>query len=256
MHKPLGTIDPPGRSTASRDRRPLKSRAWTVMQRLASVLARVGVTADAISVAGMAFGVLAGVCLASTSLVEVQAAHPWLARVLLALAAGLVQLRLLCNLLDGMVAIEGGRRTRVGVLYNELPDRVSDVATLVGAGYAASSEPALGWLAATLAMMTAYIRAVGKGEGAGNDFSGPMAKPHRMATMTVACVLTALWPDFWSHILPNAWFATITPTWIISLNVSLLSIALAVVSFGCVITCVRRLGKIARTLRAGPAHPE
>src|SRR5438105_2817615 len=42
-------------------------------------------------------------------------------------AAGCIQLRLLCNLLDGMVAIEGGFRSRSGEVFNELPDRVSDV---------------------------------------------------------------------------------------------------------------------------------
>ena len=41
-----------------------------------------------------------------------------------------VQLRLLCNLLDGMVAVEQGKQTPFGVLYNEMPDRVSDSALL------------------------------------------------------------------------------------------------------------------------------
>ena len=47
-----------------------------------------------------------------------------------------VQLRLLCNLLDGMVAVEGGRSSPVGALYNEVPDRVADSLLLVALGYA------------------------------------------------------------------------------------------------------------------------
>jgi hypothetical protein len=41
-------------------------------------------------------------------------------------AAVCVQHRLLCNLLDGMVAIEGGKSSATGALFNEVPDRLSD----------------------------------------------------------------------------------------------------------------------------------
>jgi len=40
-----------------------------------------------------------------------------------------------CNLLDGMVAIEGGLKTPAGELFNDVPDRISDPLILVGAGY-------------------------------------------------------------------------------------------------------------------------
>jgi len=40
----------------------------------------------------------------------------------------------LCNLLDGMVAIEHGKQSQLGVLYNELPDRVSDSVLFVALG--------------------------------------------------------------------------------------------------------------------------
>lgn len=38
------------------------------------------------------------------------------------LTAVLIQLRLLCNLFDGMVAIEGKRFTKSGELFNEVPE--------------------------------------------------------------------------------------------------------------------------------------
>eukprot|EP00658_Telonema_sp_P-2_P038702 TRINITY_DN27712_c0_g1_i3.p2 TRINITY_DN27712_c0_g1~~TRINITY_DN27712_c0_g1_i3.p2 ORF type:complete len:108 (+),score=18.36 TRINITY_DN27712_c0_g1_i3:177-500(+) len=54
-------------------------------------------------------------------------------------AGGLLsQSRLLCNLLDGMVAGElrgkGEYHNKMGHVYNELPDRVSDAAMLIGLG--------------------------------------------------------------------------------------------------------------------------
>lgn len=258
------------------DRRPLKSRSWPAMHSLAAALARLGVSPNQVSIAGMLFGIAAGLCLAATSIdtwgpaIGLNLDHPiapphgfaatWLGRALFLAAAAFIQLRLLCNLIDGMVAIEGGKQTRVGVLYNELPDRVSDAATLVGAGYAAMSEPVLGWLAALLAVMTAYIRAVGKAEGTGNDFCGPMAKPHRMAVMTLACVLSAAWPNAW----PSAWTAWIPRSVVISsvpnggtqhtsqqLHASFVSIGLLIIVVGALITCVRRVGRIARSLEAG-----
>ena len=46
------------------------------------------------------------------------------------------QLRLTANMLDGMVALASCRDSKVGELYNEVPDRVSDAAVFIGVGYA------------------------------------------------------------------------------------------------------------------------
>ena len=117
------------------------------------------------------------------------------------IAIGGIQGRLLCNLLDGMVAIEGGRKTRAGDIFNDLPDRISDPLIIVPAGYAITSlpfGPDLGWLAAVVALLTAYVRVLGHSAGTPDFFVGPMAKQHRMAVLTVACALcipAAFW-DF------------------------------------------------------------
>jgi Phosphatidylglycerophosphate synthase len=169
-------------------RRPLKSRNVPVFRVLAAKLAGAGVAADSISAAGLVFGIAGGAVLAATSQMDVRAAQVtcWLA------AAACVQIRLLCNMLDGMVAVEGGRKSRLGPLWNEIPDRVSDSATLIGAGYALGSVPELGWAAALLAMMTAYIRAIGAQNGAGEAFLGWFSKPRRMFFVTVACLASAV----------------------------------------------------------------
>ena len=122
-------------------------------------------------------------------------------RGLLFLAAGmLIQMRLLCNLFDGMVAVEGGHKTKSGEIYNELPDRFADIFILIGAGNAwmrVEWGPLLGWLCAVLALLTAYVRALGAAAGASQHFCGPMAKQQRMALMTIACVASAVlsWSD-------------------------------------------------------------
>ncbi len=115
------------------------------------------------------------------------------------LAAVFIQCRLLCNLFDGMVAIEGGKKTNSGELFNDIPDRISDALLLVCAGYAItmiSWGGTLGWCAALLAVMTAYVRTLAASLGAPINFQGPMAKQHRMALMTLACLLTAVENSF------------------------------------------------------------
>jgi phosphatidylglycerophosphate synthase len=168
-------------------RRPLKSRSIPVFQKLAASLARAKVSADTISATGMGFGLASGFTLAATWYVGGAAEIVlWLA------SAALVQLRLLSNMLDGMVAVEGGQKSKLGPLWNEIPDRISDSATLIGAGYAVGGIPELGWFAALLAVLTAYIRAIGAVNGAGEAFLGVFSKPRRMFAVTVACLVSAV----------------------------------------------------------------
>jgi phosphatidylglycerophosphate synthase len=115
--------------------------------------------------------------------------------VVLLMAAATIQLRLLCNLLDGMLAVEEGFKTKTGDVYNDLPDRVADVLILVGAGYSIRYVPGgstLGWAAAVTAVFTAYVRLLGGSLGVTQHFIGPMAKQHRMFTLTIATLLSAV----------------------------------------------------------------
>jgi len=150
--------------------------------------------------------------------------QPWLAWLC---GAVLVQLRLLANVLDGMVAVGRGVASPVGELYNEIPDRVSDTAVLAGIGFAAGS-PALGWAAALAAMATAYVRATGRAAGGGSDFRGPMAKQQRMALVTALAVVCAVLPAY---------------------SVVAAQVALWVVLALSLVTAGRRLSGIARALR-------
>jgi phosphatidylglycerophosphate synthase len=204
-------------------RRPLaiRRRGWT--RQLARVLGSAGISPDAISIAGLVFAVIAGV------LIWRSGTDGAIARVAeLVSAAGLIQLRLLCNLLDGLVAVEGGKRTAHGELFNEAPDRFADLVIFVGAGYSIwqySWGPALGWLAGVLAVLVAYVRVLGSSLAGRHHFEGPMAKQQRMAVMTVACIL-----------------ATSEPLW--GGRGQIIAAALALVVVGSIVTVVRRLALI------------
>jgi phosphatidylglycerophosphate synthase len=162
------------------NRRPIRARSSAWAQAAARWLAASRVTPNQISVASVACA-----CAAAAGLLL----YPgWTG--LLVCAAG-IQARLACNLLDGMVAVEGRRSSPLGQLYNEFPDRIADSVLIVALGYAAGA-PWLGWLGALLAALTAYVRAFGAALGQPQDFRGPMAKQHRMATMTAGCLAGAV----------------------------------------------------------------
>lgn len=212
------------------ERRPIASREHVLSKKAASFLANAGVSPNAISTAGMIAGILGGISLAFTN--QFAVASPFF------LFGGLMmQTRLLANMFDGMVAIQTAKASPVGSLYNEIPDRISDAAFFVGAGYALGGIPELGYWAAIMAIMTAYVRSEGRGAGAHQEFCGPMAKPQRMAVATGACVIAAIIPEVW---LPKlAAFP----------NASIMSLALLIIAIGSAITIVRRLLKIAAALQ-------
>jgi phosphatidylglycerophosphate synthase len=132
--------------------------------------------------------------------------------------------------MDGMVAIEGGKKSTVGVLYNEVPDRIADSFFLVALGYAIEI-PWLGWLAALVAAITAYIRVLGGTFGFVQDFRGPLAKQHRMAVMTAGCLLGVgeyLWMGTQRIVVLAAW----------------------VIAIGAIVTCGTRIRAIVAQLKA------
>lgn len=194
-------------------RRPLASRDTRWAHNIAARLAATSMTPNQISAGSILAAALAGACFWAS------ASADGVFRILLLLGAALFcQLRLLCNLFDGMVAVEGGRRSSGGAAWNEFPDRFADILILAGCGMAAG-DPALGWAAATGAVLTAYVRELGNAIGAGGDFSGPMAKQHRMALVTAGAVLSL----FETRLAPAGTVLTIV-LWVIVVGAFLTSL--------------------------------
>jgi phosphatidylglycerophosphate synthase len=161
-------------------RRPIATRNAAWAQAFARWLASTSVTPNQISIASIVAAAIAGGAFWISAY-----ASPGVRIALLIVAALGCQVRLICNLLDGLVAIESGKRAADGAFWNEFPDRISDIFIIVGLGLGAGA-PTLAWAAASLAVLTAYTRELGQNCGAPADFSGPMAKPHRMALVTIA----------------------------------------------------------------------
>ena len=214
---------------ADDNRRVLATRARAWPRAIASMLARAGVTPNQVSLASMVFAAAAAGAFYMAGARIGSGATPWL----VAAAAG-IQLRLLCNLLDGLLAIEGGLKTKTGDLYNEVPDRVADILILLAAGVTVRASAwgmQLGVAATMLAVLTAYVRLLGGSLGLPQDFRGPMAKQHRMFTLTVGALAAAL-----EHAMRG--------------RLDALYVALIVIVAGSVVTLVLRTHRMARALHA------
>ena len=211
------------------DRRPIATRNRRWAQSAATWLASRNVSPNAISIAGMCACIVSGLLLGLTS-VQYN-------RVFWLIAALGAQLRLTANMLDGMVALASGRASKVGELYNEVPDRVSDAAVFIGAGYAWGGNVALGYIATIPGIFTACVRAAGKIAGAPNEFVGSMAKQHRMLVITIASLYSVVVPRS-GQILHLDDF-----------DMGVMSVALTVIIAGCVMIILRRFNRIARALK-------
>ncbi|SDO71085.1 Phosphatidylglycerophosphate synthase [Pseudomonas arsenicoxydans] len=200
------------------NRRPIKTRSAGWAKYLTDLLVKRDISPNQISVASIAFALAGAVAL--------NIDNGLVGSIICAVG---IQLRLLCNLFDGMVAIEGGKKSDIGSLYNEFPDRIADSLLIIALGYAIGHAD-LGWFAALAAALTAYVRVFGGSIGLKQSFMGPMAKQHRMAVMTGALLLNAI------------------ETSLYGTHYSLL-VALIVIAAGSAATCVTRTLAISRQLK-------
>jgi phosphatidylglycerophosphate synthase len=200
------------------NRRPIKTRSSGWAKRITDLLVKRDISPNQISVASIVFALFGTVAL--------NVDNGFIGSICCAVG---IQLRLLCNLFDGMVAMEGGKKSDIGSLYNEFPDRIADSLLIVGLGYAIGYSD-LGWFAALAAALTAYVRVFGGSIGLQQSFMGPMAKQHRMAVMTAGLLL-------------NAVEATIYGTHYVLL------IALSFIAIGSAATCVTRTLAMSRQLK-------
>lgn len=205
-------------------RRDVGTRKITFFHKLAGALVKLGFTPNQVSIMSSVFAIIGGICFAK-ALWNIGSAEFFL------LGAGIlcIQLRLICNLIDGLMAVECGLKTASGEIFNDVPDRISDVAFLLGAGiFAQTFAPYMihvAWIAATFAVLTAYIRVLGAAMSGQHDFSGPMAKQHRMFLLTLGAVGSLVEMIFHA------------PAYSMSL-------ALFLIALGSFVTCVRRLRRL------------
>ncbi|HYH31049.1 MAG TPA: CDP-alcohol phosphatidyltransferase family protein [Pseudonocardia sp.] len=142
-------------------------------------LAEHAVSPGAVTAAGVAFGALAGLVLATVR-------SPLVAAVLVGV---LLALRLAAANLDGALARETGTSTCWGAVVNELGDRAAELAVL--AGCLALAPPWLVLLAMLAASAPSWVALAGAVAGAPRINGGPVGKTERCLLLVVLAAVPA-----------------------------------------------------------------
>lgn len=162
--------------------------------------------------------------------------------VLFVAAPLLLLLRLWFNMLDGMVALAANKASRRGEIVNELPDRVSDVVIFAGVAHCGFTNPFLGYWAAILAVMTAYVGTLGQAVTGRRRFEGWMSKQYRMVALAVGT---------WGLFVMIGVGKAPPPVG----GLSVMDLTLWVIVVGCVQTIAVRLAHIWRDLKEPAQNP-
>jgi phosphatidylglycerophosphate synthase len=138
------------------------------------MLVRRGVSADALTLATVPVGLVASACLLLSP------ATPILLLAVPLLAAG----RLVLNLLDGAVARRSGRTHELGEFYNEVGDRLTDIAFLAPVAFLPGADRTTVLLGVTAAVLASFIGLAARAAGGERIYRGVLSKPGRMALLS------------------------------------------------------------------------
>jgi CDP-diacylglycerol--glycerol-3-phosphate 3-phosphatidyltransferase len=180
--------------------------------RVARVLILVGATPDRITLAGLAFTILGGYCLARGASQQVPyytftdgpvGWWPLLAAAALILASA-------CDMLDGAVARLTGRGSRAGALLDSTVDRFSDIAIFLGCWlhFATRDTPSITYQCLALAalcnaLLISYVKA--RAENMIDDCSvGFWLRGERLVAVMVGCLTGHVPAVLWQLTLSGA----------------------------------------------------
>jgi phosphatidylglycerophosphate synthase len=161
-------------------RRPIASVFRRTAEAVTQFCVRDGIHPDVISYFSIVAALIAEICFWKSGQ----------SRWLLIVAPLFCYLRLWFNMLDGMVAVAASKASRRGEILNDLPDRVSDIVIFVGVAHSGLMNPLIGYWAAILAVLTAYVGLFGQALGGQREFGGMMSKPWRMVVLSIGAWIT------------------------------------------------------------------
>ncbi len=167
----------------------LKPRFQTSLRPLVGWLARVGVSANQVTVAALVLS-----CLVGTSI----AFNPNAKWPLLLMPVALF-LRMALNAIDGMLAREHGMQSSLGAILNELGDVLSDTVLYLPLALLPGVEAVWVVIIVILAIISEMTGVVAVQVGAARRFDGPMGKSDRAFVFGLLCLLlgVGLKPGHW-----------------------------------------------------------
>ncbi len=152
-------------------------------------LAAANVSPDQLTLAAIPVAVIAGACLLASTL-----SPAWL----LAIPV-LAVLRLVLNLLDGALARRTGRIHPRGEVFNEVGDRIADIAFLAPVAFLPGASATVVLLGVIGAILASYVGIVAKAAGGERIYRGVLSKPGRMLLISVCSIAVILvGTDVWA----------------------------------------------------------
>ena len=167
----------------------LKPAFQNLLRPLVVQMARTGVTANQVTLAGLALSAAAGLALIT-----------WPRDVIVLLGVPVVMfVRMMLNAIDGMLAREHGMQTALGGFLNELCDVASDCALYLP--FALVLPQAAVWvvLLTVFASLTEMAGVVAQALGGSRRYDGPMGKSDRALLFGLIALLLG------AGVLPGAW---------------------------------------------------
>ena len=216
---PRGAMAPTGGPGGQQGLYRLKPASQRLVEPLADVLVARRVSPDVLSLVSIVVAGIGGASLALSPSV------PALLLVVPVAAA----IRLVLNLLDGMVARRLGPGRPVGELWNEVGDRIADLLFVGGLAFVPAVGPWLGLSAVLAALLASYAGITARAAGGRRQYGGVMSKPGRMIVLALAA--------------PAA-FVTGDPRWLVG--------AAVVLIVGSLLTLAQRLRTAVIELRGAP----
>lgn len=149
-----------------------------MLEPVVAVLQARRVSPDAVTLAAVPVGLLGGACLL---------ASPGVPLALLAIPF-LAGLRLVLNLLDGELARRTGRTHPRGEFYNELGDRLADIALLAPVAFLPGADRGLVLLGVLAAVLASFASVATRAAGGPRSYRGLLSKPGRMVLLGVFAI--------------------------------------------------------------------
>ncbi|HEX8681242.1 MAG TPA: CDP-alcohol phosphatidyltransferase family protein [Ardenticatenaceae bacterium] len=169
-----------------------KSRWQGLLKPLVALCVRHEVHPDLFTYGALALSFVAGFALTRAG-----PNHLWLW-----LVPPAVLLRLLFNLLDGMIARETGIADTWGEVKNEFGDRVADSAIFLGLAFGGYADARLVALVLALVLSGSYLGLFGKALGGPRIYGGLFGKGDRMLSLA----LFTLYPLFTGNLPSYNWY--------------------------------------------------
>ena len=170
----------------------LKSKFQDLLRPITKGLAKIGVTANQVTLFAALLSVGAGACVA------VWPTKNWPLLVIPGLLFG----RMALNAIDGMLAREHDMKSNLGAVLNEIGDVISDSALYLPLALVPGFRPELVVAIVLLAVVSEMTGVVAVQIGATRRYDGPMGKSDRAFALGVICLLLgcglspAPWLDF------------------------------------------------------------